>query len=65
MSDFESPHFRAETVDDVIVVSLLVSERPDGTTGIVEGTYQSPILVQWRRAPQQRRVLDVSLTEIR
>ena len=46
-------------------VSLLVSDRPDGTTGIVEGTYQSPILVQWRRAPQQRRVLDVSLTEIR
>jgi anti-sigma B factor antagonist len=26
MSDFESPHVRAETVDQVIVLSLLVSE---------------------------------------
>ena len=32
-------------------VSLLVAERADGTTGIVEGTYQSPILVQWQHAP--------------
>jgi len=45
-------------------VSLLVSERQDGTSGIVEGTYQSPILVQWQRAPRQRRAIDVSLTEI-
>jgi thiamine phosphate synthase YjbQ (UPF0047 family) len=45
-------------------VSLLVSERQDGTPGLVEGTYQSPILVQWQRAPRQRRTLDVSLTEI-
>jgi thiamine phosphate synthase YjbQ (UPF0047 family) len=46
-------------------VSLLVSERPDGTNGLIEGTYQSPILVQWDRAPRQTRVLDVTLTELR
>ncbi len=34
-------------------VSLLVSERPDGTNGLIEGAYQSPILVQWQRAPRQ------------
>jgi thiamine phosphate synthase YjbQ (UPF0047 family) len=45
-------------------VSLLVAERPDGTTGIVEGTYQSPILVQWQHAPRQSRVLNISLTEL-
>ena len=46
-------------------LSLLVSELPDGTTGVVEGTYQSPILVQWQRAPMPVRVLDVTLTELR
>jgi hypothetical protein len=45
-------------------VSLLVSEL-EGHPRIVEGTYQSPILVQWRHAPRQSRVLDVSLTELR
>jgi thiamine phosphate synthase YjbQ (UPF0047 family) len=45
-------------------LSLLVAERGDGTTGIVEGTYQSPILVQWQQAPRQSRVLNVSLTEL-
>jgi thiamine phosphate synthase YjbQ (UPF0047 family) len=45
-------------------ISLLVSERGDGTHGIVEGTYQSPILVQWQRSPRQTRVLDVALTEL-
>jgi thiamine phosphate synthase YjbQ (UPF0047 family) len=45
-------------------VSLLVSEDA-GTTQIVEGTYQSPILVQWQHAPAQTRVLNVSLTELR
>jgi thiamine phosphate synthase YjbQ (UPF0047 family) len=45
-------------------VSLLVSERGDGTHGIIEGTYQSPILVQWQRAPRRTRLLDVTLTEI-
>ena len=46
-------------------VNLLVSERADGSTGIVEGTYQSPILVQWQRAPRGSRLLDVTLTELR
>jgi thiamine phosphate synthase YjbQ (UPF0047 family) len=46
-------------------VSLLVSTREDGTAGFVEGTYQSPILVQWQQTPRQARVLNVSLTEIR
>jgi hypothetical protein len=46
-------------------VSLLVSEREDGSVGLIEGTYQSPILVQWERAPRQTRVLDVTLTELR
>jgi hypothetical protein len=46
-------------------VSLLVSEREDGTCGIVEGMYQSPILVQWQNAPRQTRVLEVTLTELR
>ena len=46
-------------------VSLLVSERETGATGIVEGMYQSPILVQWQHAPRRARVLNVSLTELR
>ena len=45
-------------------VSLLVSDCQNGLPGIVEGTYQSPILVQWQHAPRQSRVLNVSLTEI-
>ena len=46
-------------------VSLLVSEREDGTPVIVEGEYQSPILVQWQHAPRPPRLLNVSLTELR
>lgn len=45
-------------------VSLLVAAGNDGAPTIVEGMYQSPILVQWQHAPRQARVLDVSLTEI-
>jgi hypothetical protein len=44
-------------------VSLLVSDRTgEGRGTIVEGTYQSPILVQWHRGNRQARVLDVTLT---
>ena len=44
-------------------VSLLVSDSTaPGTGAIVEGTYQSPILVQWHRGQRQSRVLDVTLT---
>ena len=46
-------------------VSLLVSQREDGSHGLIEGPYQSPILVQWQRAPRHARILDVSLTELR
>jgi len=45
-------------------VSLLVSDCPNGSPGIIEGTYQSPILVQWQHAPRQSRVLSVSISEI-
>jgi len=45
-------------------VSLLVAEE-EGVPRIVEGTYQSPILVQWQHPPAQSRVLNVSLTELR
>jgi hypothetical protein len=44
-------------------VNLLVS-NDEGDAGIVEGTYQSPILVQWQQAPRSARVLDVTLTEL-
>jgi len=45
-------------------VSLLVAPTGQGQPGIVEGIYQSPILVQWQHAPRQTRVIDVTLTEI-
>jgi len=45
-------------------ISLLVSQDAS-TPQIVEGTYQSPILVQWQHAPAQSRVINVSLTELR
>lgn len=44
-------------------ISLLVSDRDSAGQGaIIEGTYQSPILVQWHRTPRPVRVLDVTLT---
>ena len=43
-------------------VSLFVSDRQSDRGTIVEGTYQSPILVQWHRGNRQARVLDVTLT---
>ena len=46
-------------------VCILVSATNNGTPAIVEGTYQSPILVQWQHAPARARVLNVSLTELR
>jgi hypothetical protein len=46
-------------------VSLLVSETESGQLGIVEGPYQSPILVQWQSAPRKARILEVTLTELR
>jgi len=44
-------------------VSLLVSDRNNpGCGSIVEGTYQSPILVQWHRGSRHARALEVTLT---
>jgi hypothetical protein len=44
-------------------VSLLVSDRDvAGQGAIIEGTYQSPILVQWHRGARRVRTLDVTLT---
>jgi thiamine phosphate synthase YjbQ (UPF0047 family) len=45
-------------------VNLLVASE-GGASCIVEGTYQSPILVQWQHAPSQARAIDVTLTELR
>ena len=44
-------------------VNLLVSSD-DGNAGIVEGTYQSPILVQWQQARRSARIRDATLTEL-
>jgi hypothetical protein len=47
-------------------ISLLVSASgPEGKSRIVQGTYQSPILVQWQRAARQVRCLDVTITRFR
>jgi thiamine phosphate synthase YjbQ (UPF0047 family) len=44
-------------------VDLLVSDsREPGRGRVVEGTYQTPILVQWRQARETVRQIDVSLT---
>jgi hypothetical protein len=45
-------------------VHLLVAEREDGARGFVEGTYQSPILVQWQRSPRPSRVIHATLTSL-
>jgi thiamine phosphate synthase YjbQ (UPF0047 family) len=47
-------------------VSLLVSNGAENGRGkLIEGTYQSPILIQWRRAPQRVRYLDVTITRFK
>lgn len=46
-------------------VNLLVSDGDGRAHGhLVEGTYQSTILVQWNRAPRQARTIDVALTRL-
>jgi thiamine phosphate synthase YjbQ (UPF0047 family) len=46
-------------------VNLLVSDREGNGHGtLVEGTYQSAILVQWHRAPRQARLLEATLTRL-
>jgi thiamine phosphate synthase YjbQ (UPF0047 family) len=46
-------------------VSLLVADNGAGHPAIVEGTYQSPILVQWQQPPRAARMLDITLSELR
>ncbi len=44
-------------------IDLLVSDdNASGRAAIVEGTYQSPILIHWRGAPRGVRTVNVSLT---
>lgn len=44
-------------------VSLLVSDRERAGQGtVVQGCYQSPILVQWQKASAQQRFVDITLT---
>jgi thiamine phosphate synthase YjbQ (UPF0047 family) len=46
-------------------VDLVVSDsRRPGRGAIVEGTYQTPILLQWRPAPGEVRRVDVRLTRL-
>jgi thiamine phosphate synthase YjbQ (UPF0047 family) len=45
-------------------INLLVGEDAEGRLGPVEGVYQSPILIQWRRAVRDTRTLDVTLTRL-
>ena len=45
-------------------VNLLVSDEGLGKGSVVEGTYQSTILVQWHRADRQSRLIDVTLTRL-
>jgi thiamine phosphate synthase YjbQ (UPF0047 family) len=45
-------------------IHLLVAERGDTRHGFVEGTYQSPILVQWQRGHRPVRELQVTLTRL-
>jgi thiamine phosphate synthase YjbQ (UPF0047 family) len=47
-------------------VDLVVSDsNQSGRGAIVEGTYQTPILMQWRPAPDAVRRVDVRLTRLR
>ncbi len=42
-------------------VSLLVSDRDNAGRGtVVQGCYQSPIMVQWQKADAQQRVVDIT-----
>ena len=44
-------------------IDLLVSDaKSDGRGQLVQGQYQSPILVQWRQASEEVRRIDVVLT---
>lgn len=47
-------------------VSLFVSNgNGTGNGRVVQGTYQSPILIQWQRAPQSTRYVNVTITRFK
>jgi thiamine phosphate synthase YjbQ (UPF0047 family) len=47
-------------------ISLLVSNgEQNGRGRLVQGTYQSPILIQWRNTPERTRYLDVTITRFK
>lgn len=47
-------------------VAMLVSEPPEGgAPGLVRGTYQSPILIQWAATSRRARSLRITLTRFR
>jgi hypothetical protein len=43
-------------------VSLLVSDGYGSDAGVVRGTYQNPILIQWASAPHGRRAVVLRLS---
>ncbi len=46
-------------------ISFPVVPGDDGRPRIVRGRYQSPILIQWRASPEQKRELNLKLTRFR
>jgi len=47
-------------------VDLLVSDaRTPGHGRVIDGTYQTPIMIQWRSAPARMRSVDVTLSRFR
>ena len=60
MSDFESPHFRAETVNDVIVVSLL---EPEIRTPIMAASVGKDLRTLIDQIGAQRYVLNLKRTK--
>ncbi|MCZ6507027.1 MAG: hypothetical protein O7A04_03115, partial [Acidobacteria bacterium] len=46
-------------------ISLMVSDDGNGKGTIIKGTYQSPILMQWRKPANSRRRLTASLVSFR
>jgi anti-anti-sigma factor len=60
MSDFESPHFRAETVNEVIVVSLL---EPEIRTPIMAASVGKDLRALVDQIGAQRYVLNLKRTK--
>jgi thiamine phosphate synthase YjbQ (UPF0047 family) len=40
---------------------LVSNSEAHGTGRLVQGTYQSPILIQWQKAPERQRSLDITI----